>query len=87
MWVAVKAFFRTAVPGVIKPLRILWNEMIAFIFAVFAVILGFQVFRDFSRLDATPEKIAKVAFLAVFALIMAGYAIHSFARSKKISRS
>ena len=87
MWGAVKAFFSTAIPGVIRPLRILWNEMIAFLFAVFAIILGFQVFRDFTRLDGSSGKLGKMVLLAIFAFVMAAYAIQSFMRSKKISRS
>jgi hypothetical protein len=87
MWGAVKAFFSTAIPGIIKPLRVLWNEMIAFIFAIFAIILGFQVARDLAHFDGSPNKLGKLAFLGIFALVMAGYALQSFLRSKKISRS
>lgn len=87
MWGAVKAFFNSAIPGVIKPLRILWNEMIAFVFAIFAIVLGFQVFRDFTRLDGSSGKLGKIVLLAIFAFVMAAYAIQSFLRSKKISRS
>ena len=86
MWGAVKAFFSSAIPGVIKPLRILWNEMIAFVFAIFAIILGFQVFRDFTRLDGSSGKLGKIVLLAIFAFVMAVYAVQSFVRSKKISR-
>lgn len=87
MWGATKVFFNTAVPGIIKPLRVLWNEMIAFVFLVFAVVLGFQVAKDVAQFDGTPGKLGKLAFLGIFALVMAAYALQSFLRSKKISRS
>lgn len=87
MWGAVKAFVGTAVPGIIKPLRVLWNEMIAFVFAIFAIVLGFQVAKDVAQFDGSANKLGKLAFLGIFALVMAGYAVQSFFRSKKISRS
>jgi len=87
MWGATKAFFNTAIPGIIKPLRVLWNEMIAFVFAIFAIVLGFQVAKDIANFDGTSNKLGKLAFLAIFALVMLAYAVQSFLRSKKISRS
>jgi hypothetical protein len=87
MWGATKAFFNAAIPGIIKPLRVLFNEMFAFVFAVFAIVLGFQVARDFAQFDGSANKLWKLIFLGIFALVMGVYALHSFLRAKKISRS
>jgi hypothetical protein len=46
--VAGKQFVRHVVPAVIKPLRVLWNEMIAFVFMAFGVMVAFSTWRKFT---------------------------------------
>jgi len=87
MWGLAKSFLGHVLPGVIKPLRVLWNEIIAFVFAAFAVVIGFSVGRDIANYDGTSEKATKIALSGIFALVMFLFAVQSYFRSRKIARS
>ena len=41
----ISQFLSHVLPGIIRPLHTLWNEVIGFLFIVFAVVAGFYVFR------------------------------------------
>ena len=82
-----KRFLEHVVPAVLKPLRALWNEIIAFAFFAFSV-LGFaQVYRAWSELQETGEGLPRVAIGAIFAAIMLYYGVSSYLRARKISKS
>ena len=82
----VGKFARTVIPGVIKPLHVLWNEMIGFIFLVFAVTGGFNAFRYYRELDTEPNSLPRLLLTSVFAIVMGGFAAGSFLRARKISK-
>ena len=89
-----REFVRHVVPTVIKPARILWNEVIGFLFLSFAAIFGFKTFRygmDLAsaanaKADTTGELI-RLAMAGFCTLVMAWYGLSSFRRARKISRS
>jgi hypothetical protein len=84
---AGKKFFAHVIPGIMRPLRILWNEMIGFIFLCVAVVAlprTFQAFRDF---DGEPGKLFRLLLTALFTMTMIGFGVSSFWRARKISRS
>ncbi len=78
-----KRFLGHVVPGVIRPIHILWNQVIGFYFLVLAVLPASSIIRDWKRSDGGP----RLALEIPFALLMAGFGIHSFLRAGKISRS
>ncbi|HBY60791.1 MAG TPA: hypothetical protein DEH78_13295 [Solibacterales bacterium] len=82
-----RKFLSHVVPAVVRPLRVIWNQIIGFFFAVFAVLLSFNCYRSFRALDGQGESVARVILTGVFGAVMAAYAIHSFLRARKISRS
>ena len=41
----ISKFLSHVLPGVVRPLHALWNEVIGFLFIVFAVVAGFYVIR------------------------------------------
>jgi hypothetical protein len=87
-----RQFVKHIVPAVLKPARILWNEVIGFLFLSFAVVFGFKTVRYAMDLDKPgPEGggggLIRVAMAGVCTLIMAWYGISSFLRARKISRS
>jgi hypothetical protein len=86
MWKLAGKFAKTVIPGVIKPLHVLWNEMIGFIFLVFAITGGFSAFRSYRAMEANPDALPRLLVTIVFALIMGGFAFGSFARARKIAR-
>jgi succinate dehydrogenase hydrophobic anchor subunit len=78
----VRKFLQHVVPGIIKPIRILWNEVIGFVFLAFAAITIRQIVRAWQDDDMT-----RLIVSSAFVLIMAGFGVYSFVRARKISRS
>jgi hypothetical protein len=82
-------FVAHVIPGVIRPLRILWNELMAFIFISLAAVSGLWVFRQVRHTGA-PDEIHEVMGLmvgAIFAALMAYFGLSSLWKARKISRS
>lgn len=86
MWKLAGKFAKTVIPGVIKPLHVLWNEMIGFVFLVFAITGGFNAFRYYRSLETEPNSLPRLLLTAIFALVMGGFALGSFLRARKISK-
>ncbi len=82
-----REFLRYVVPQVIKPLRTLWNELIAFVFFCLAAAPLPRAFRDWRNYTETGEGLFRVVLSAVFIILMAAFGIHSFLRARKIARS
>ena len=89
-----REFMKHVVPAVVKPARVLWNEIIGFVFISFGVIFGFKTFsyaRDFSRTssaggDATGD-LVRLGMAGFCTLLMAYFGVTSFRRARKISRT
>jgi hypothetical protein len=80
MLATAKKFIGHVMPGVIRPIHILWNQVIGFIFIVLAIVFGYRVIRG-----NEPPGLQLAG--ALFALLMAGFGLHSFLRARKISKS
>ena len=83
----VRQFMNHVMPGVIRPLRILWNEIIGFFFVVFGVWFGGAAFRGYRNLNKPGAGLLGVLAPGIGAAVMLGYGIHSFLRARKIGRS
>jgi threonine/homoserine/homoserine lactone efflux protein len=83
----ISKFMRHVVPSVIKPLHALWNEVIGFLFIVFAVVAGFYVFRAVRAFDGEVEGLVRILLPGLFGLLMAYFGVSSFLKARKISRS
>ncbi len=83
----VHKFVSHVMPGVIRPLRVLWNEVIGFLFVVFAVYAGASAISSIRQLDTPSRNPLKVGLSIFFGLWMAYFAITSFLRARRISRS
>jgi hypothetical protein len=82
-----KKFVRHVVPGVIKPIRVLWNEVIGFVFLVLAVVMGFSTYRKFGDLQQTGGSPLPLIAGFLFSALMLYFGLSSFFRARKISRS
>jgi hypothetical protein len=82
----VRQFMNHVVPGVIRPLRILWNEIIGFFFLVFGLWFGSAAFRGFRNLNKPEGTLLAAIGPAIACLIMLGYGLHSFLKARKIGR-
>jgi hypothetical protein len=83
----ISKFMHHVVPGVIRPLHALWNEVIGFLFIVFAVIAAFYVIRAVRNFDGDVESLVHIVLPALFGLVMGYFGVSSFLRARKISRS
>jgi hypothetical protein len=80
MFSMARKFIGHVMPGVIRPIHILWNQVIGFIFIVLAVVFGYRVIRG-----SEPAGLQLVG--ALFALLMAWFGVSSFLKARKISKS
>ncbi|MBY0374661.1 MAG: hypothetical protein K2Q23_11745 [Bryobacteraceae bacterium] len=87
MWTLAKKFAGAVLPGVIKPLQVLWNEIIGFIFLVFAIVILGSTVRKILNFDGSPQNLFVLILSLFFCVLMGGYGIHAFLRARKISRS
>ena len=79
--------FSNIMPAVIRPLRILWNEVIGFFFLVFAVWAAPSAWRSYRNFSGDFEGLMRIALTGIFIVMMLGFGIYSFFRARKISRS
>jgi hypothetical protein len=87
-----REFVKHVIPAVIKPTRVLWNELIGFLFMIFAIFFGVKTVRlmiDYSRHPPTDAAmpVVNLAIAAIPTLAAAWFAVSSFLRARKISRS
>lgn len=82
-----KKFLSHVMPGIIKPLRILWNEMIAFVFVIFAVMSAPKFYNAWKDFNGDPDRLFRLLLTGIFCVTMSTFAILSFLRARKISRT
>ena len=84
----ISKFLSHVLPGVVRPLHALWNEVIGFLFIVFAVVAAFYVIR---AVHAPSKAIIEEWFISFsrpyseWSWVIFG--VSSFLRARKISRS
>ena len=83
----ISKFLRHVVPGVIRPLHALWNEVIGFLFIVFTVVAAFYVVRAVRNFEGDIESLFRIVLPALFGLVMGYFGVSSFLRARKITRS
>jgi type VI protein secretion system component VasK len=81
-----RKFAATVLPGVIKPLRVLWNEIIAFIFFVLAAVSIPAAWRSYQSYQGDAESLMRLTLTGFFGLVMLCYGIYSLVRARKIGK-
>ncbi|MCX6622709.1 MAG: hypothetical protein NTY38_16910 [Acidobacteria bacterium] len=87
MFRLVKQFLHHVLPGVMRPLRILWNQVIGFVFLVFAILAGSRAIRTWHSFDENQNAAFELALSTIFFLIMGSFGVSSFLRARRIGRS
>jgi hypothetical protein len=87
MFRLARIFFSNVVPGVLRPLRILWNEVLGAVFLIFAVMLGRPTWRAWQTLDTDPANLIRALLSTFFMAMMAGFGIHAFWRARRIGQT
>jgi hypothetical protein len=82
-----RTFLATVLPGIMKPLRVLWNEIIAFFFFVMAVVALPATYRAIRDFNGELDVLGRIFLTGTFALVMGGYGVYSFVRARKIGKS
>jgi len=73
-------------PAVLRPLRVLWNQIIGFVFLVLALWALPSGIRSVREFDGDAESFFRVLLSGLFIVLMAGFAISSFRRAHRASR-
>jgi hypothetical protein len=82
-----RKFMNTVVPGIIKPLRTLWNEMMAFLFIAGAVLFGSAAYREHVKVEAGKSSVWLVMLPAFAGFVFLVFGIQSYFKARKISKS
>ena len=77
-----RSFLKHVLPGVLKPLRVLWNQIIGFLFLALGTVFAIKAYRYFDH--GNP---GQFLFTIGGAALMAWFGLSSFWRARKISRS
>jgi hypothetical protein len=83
----VAKFVKHVFPGVIKPIMVLWNEVIGFVFVVLAIFIAFSTYRRAQHFNGDAGGLMILAASFTFAALLAFYGLLSFRKARKISRS
>jgi hypothetical protein len=82
MFSLVKRFLGHVMPSIIRPIHILWNQVIGFLFIVLALFGVSSAVRSFQKGNGVG-----LAFAIAWVVPMVGFGISSFWRARKISKS
>jgi hypothetical protein len=84
-----KKFLHHVLPGVVHPLRVLWNEAIAFLFLAVTLATLRPIYKAWQEWDMTNETGAMIRFgmAVIFAMFMLGFGISSYLRARRLSRT
>ena len=80
-------FMTHVVPAVLKPLRVLWNEVIGFFFIVLAVMAAPSVWRNFKQFESGEASALRFLMPLALAGLLLYFGVNSFWRARKISKS
>lgn len=81
-----KQFFSFVIPGILKPIRVLWNEMIGFVFLCLGLLplpSAYRAWQDWEGAGAG----FRFLMTASFSVVMLYFGITSFLRARTINRS
>lgn len=87
MFGKIGQFFFHVVPQVIRPMRVLWHEIIGFVFLCLAVWAIPSTIRAIREYQGDAESVFRVALAGLFSVFMLWFGLTSFLRARKISRS
>ena len=83
----LRQFLAHILPAVARPLRVLWNQIIGFLFLVLALMAAPRLVRAVREFDGDMRSFFEVVLSAIFLVVMGGFAVSSFWRAHKLSRT
>ncbi len=82
-----REFLRHIVPGVVRPIRTLWNEMIGFLFIALALWATPSGIRAVQEFEGEAGDMFRLGMISGFVVLMLYFGVSSFRRARRISRS
>jgi dolichyl-phosphate-mannose--protein O-mannosyl transferase len=82
-----KKFIQAFLPGIVKPLHSLWNEILGFLFIAIAVLMIRALWRGYNEIDLSFAHMIKFVLGVFFFVVMLGFGLHAFWRARRISKS
>lgn len=82
-----RQFVKHVLPAVLRPLRVLWNQIIGFVFLVLTVWAVPRTIKNVREFDGDTESVAHLLLSGVFVALMGGFALYSFWRAHKVPKS
>ena len=87
MFAKVKQFLAHVIPGVIRPLRVLWHEVLGLVFIVFGLVFGYRTFLFYKDSAKALGELGLTVGMALFSAMFIWFGLTSFLRAKKIAKS
>jgi hypothetical protein len=82
-----RQFVKYVLPAVIRPLRVLWNQIIGFVFLVLTVWALPRTVRSVREFSGDPGSLVRLLLSVTFVAIMGGFSVYSFWRAHKVPKS
>ncbi len=82
-----RKFLHYVVPAIMRPLRIIWNQMIGFLFLVLAAAAIPRTIHSAREFNGDPGSLFRLVLSGIFVAFMAGFGIHSFWRAYRIPKT
>jgi hypothetical protein len=73
-------------PKVIRPLRVLWNQLMGFVFLALAAGATPSAVRNVRQFQGDFESLMRVAFAFIFMAVMLYFGVTSLLRARRIAR-
>jgi hypothetical protein len=81
-----RQFLGYVLPAVIRPLRVVWNQVVGFMFLVLAAAALPRAIHSARELDGEPGSFFRLLVSGVFIACMTGFGLYSFWRAHKIPK-
>jgi len=81
-----RQFVGHVLPAVIRPLRVIWNQIIGFFFLVLAAAALPRVIHSARELDGEPKSVFRLVLSGIFVAFMTGFGLHSFWRAHRVPK-
>ena len=83
----IRSLLAHVIPQVARPLRILWNEIIALLFFVIAIPFTVSAVKSFRKAEQDSDALVGALLAAIVAAVMIIFGVYSYMRARRISRS
>jgi hypothetical protein len=82
----IQRFLAHVLPGVVRPLRALWNQMVGLLFLLLASAPIPSLVRYLRNFQGDSDTLFRIVLSIIFAGLMAYFGITSLLRARRISR-